>query len=137
MPLLSHVMTASHLQAIQKSFDNGIVYHITIPEKVEALKQLVNKYNRKLDYGMPTSGTAFLRLNYAIKQTPNKESWQMGGGALCYDTVDEQIAQVLSTLAEQRPDVEVTEQLLTAWIINEWERYSVVFELNITVKEKQ
>ncbi len=132
----SHAMTASHLKAIQSSFDNGICYHITVPEKVDELLKLVDKYAKPLDYGVPTCGTAFLRLNTTIKKDPNKDPWQMSGGALTQDSMTREVEDRIKTILDANPDYEVADRSLTAWVLNEWERYSVVFELMLTVKEK-
>lgn len=132
---ITRVMTASHLQAIQQTFDNGICYHITVPERVDQLTAMVSKYARPLDCGIPTSGTAFLRLNTTVKIYPNKESWSLAGGAIVHDTVQEAIDHSIATVLHDKSNMVVAEQSLTAWILNEWDRYVVAFELQLTLKD--
>lgn len=75
----AYAMVAKHLMAISTNFDNGVPYHYTDPAKVEQIKALVTKCAEKLDYGLPTCGTAHLRMNVIVKESPNKESWQYSG----------------------------------------------------------
>jgi len=78
----SYAFVAKHLTQVNKTFDNGIVYHYTDTAKVAEIKDLVSRVAVPLDYGLPTNGTAYPRLNVIIKQSPNKESWQYSGNAL-------------------------------------------------------
>lgn len=133
---VSHVMTTSHLTKIQPIFDNGICYHITVPERVAELTTLVNKYARPFDPSLPEAGTAYLRLNTTTKKSPNSESWQMGGGALVVNSIDDQIESAKAAILSANPEHEIADTLVTAWILNEWDRFSVVFELYVTLKAK-
>lgn len=130
---VSHVMTAAHLQKFQVKWDNGIPYHFTDPVRVKELSELVSKAAVPLDYGLPTSGTAFLRLNVTVKKNPNRDAWQLSGGAITKASVQESVDDAIANVIKANPDYVVKDTLLTAWVLNEWERYSVVFELVITI----
>ena len=126
-------MTARHLMTIRRQFDNGIPYHFADLETVTAIKDLVKRAATKLDYNLPTSGTAHLRMNTIVKESPNKESWQYGGGVLTSEDLDAQIAAACDRTLAANPGKVLKGTTLTCHILNEWERYSVVFELVITV----
>lgn len=130
---VAYAMVAKHLMAIRQSFDNGIPYHFTDPAKVDEIKALVKRAATKLDYGMPTCGTAYLRMNTIVKEFPNKESWQYGGGVLTSEDVDAQIKAACDRTLAANPGKEIKGTTLTCHVLNEWERYSLVFELVITV----
>lgn len=132
---MSHAfaMTARHLMSIRQQFDNCIPYHFTDPETVTAIKDLVKRAATRLDYSLPTSGTAHLRLNTIVKESPNKESWQYGGGVLTSEDLDAQIAAACERTLAANPGKEVKGTTLACHILNEFERYSVVFEVVITV----
>lgn len=132
---MSHAfaMVAKHLMKIRTSFDNGIPYHFTEPSKVMEIKDLVSRCAERLDYSLPTSGTAHLRMNTIVKEFPNKESWQYGGGVLTSENIDAQIEEAKQRTLKANPGKVVRDVGLTCYILNEWERYSVVFELVITV----
>lgn len=136
MSPISHVMTASHLTKIQPTFDNGICYHITVPERVDELTAMVNKYARPFDPKMPEAGTAYIRLNTTTKKSPNSESWQISGGALVVNSIDDQIESAKALVLTNNPEHEIVDTLVTAWILNEWDRFSLVFELYVTIKAK-
>lgn len=136
MASISHVMTASHLTEITPVFDVGVVYHFTDQAKVNQLLGLVDKYARPYGPHVMEKGTAFLRLNTNIKRANLSAPWSMMGGALSCPSMSDEIANQLKQITKNHPDFEIVDQLLTAWIINEWDRYSVVFELNVTVKDK-
>lgn len=130
---IAYAMVAKHLMSICQSFDNGIPYHFTDPNKVNEIKALVTKCATHLDYGLPSCGTAYLRMNVIIKEFPNKESWQYSGGVLTHHDVDAQIEAACERALSANPGKVIKDRLLTCHILNEWERYSVVFELVITV----
>lgn len=134
---VSHVMTAAHLQKFQVKWDYGVPYHFTEASRVQELVDLVTRAAVPCDYNIPTSGTAFLRLNTIIKEAPNKESWIYGGGALVSPDVKGHIEDAKRRAVAEQPDKEVKDTLLTAYVLNEWERFSVVFELVITIGAKQ
>lgn len=134
---ISHVMTAAHLQRFQVKWDYGVPYHFTDPSRVQELVDIVTRTAVPCDYNIPTCGTAFLRLNTIVKEFPNKESWIYGGGALTSPDVQGQIEAAKLRALLGQPGKEVKDTLLTANVINEWERFSVVFELVITVGAKQ
>jgi hypothetical protein len=136
MSQVSHVMIASHLKALQTTFDNGISYHVTQPERVQELLALVDRYAKPFDPRIQESGTAFLRLNVTVKRAPNDLPWSMSGGALMQRSMTDEISQAVTLTETNNPNINVTEQQLTAWVLNEWDRYSVVFELVLTVKDK-
>ncbi len=130
---IAYAMTAKHLGIINQNFDNGIPYHYTDPKKVDEIKALVKKTATQLDYSLPTCGTAHLRLNTIIKEFPNKESWQYGGGVLTSEDVDAQIAMACERAMASKPGKVLKDTSLACYILNEFERYVVVFDLVITV----
>lgn len=132
---MSHAfaMTARHLMSIRQQFDNGVPYHFTDPKTVDDIKALVKRAATQLDYSLPTNGTAHLRMNTIVKESPNKESWQYGGGVLTSGDVDAQIADACKRTLANNPGKVVKGTTLACHILNEWERYSLVFELVITV----
>lgn len=134
---ISHVMTAAHLQRFQVKWDYGIPYHFTEPSRVQELVDLVTRTAVPCDYNIPTCGTAFLRMNTIVKEAPNKESWIYGGGALVTNDVQATIEAAKVRALESSPDKEIKGTTLTAYVLNEWERFSVVFELVITIGAKQ
>lgn len=131
----SYAMTAAHLLKFQTQWSTGVPYHFTYPDKVQELVDLVTRAAEPLSYDTPTCGTAFLRLNYIIKEAPNKESWQYGGGALTSNDVTAHIERLKTTIVPDGKELKDTQ--LTAWIVNEWERFSIVFELVLIVGDKR
>jgi hypothetical protein len=129
-------MTAKHLAEINPNFDIGVVYHLTEASKVDQLLVLVDKYARPYGPHVMEKGTAFLRLNINIRRANNSAPWSMTGGALSRSSMSEEIAVQLQSIEANNPTFEITNKLLTAWVLNEWDRYSVVFELNVTVEDK-
>lgn len=134
MSLVSHVMTASHLKAIQPTFENGIPCHITDPEQVNKLLELVNKYARPFDPRLPELDHAFLRLNVNIRHKRNGDIWGMSGAAQSQRSISNEITQVIEQLKTTNPEHMYSEQTLVAWVLNEWDRFSVVFELNLIME---
>jgi len=129
----AYAMVAKHLTSISPTFDNAIPYHYTDPAKVDQIKSLVTKCAEKLDYGLPTCGTAHLRMNVIVKESPNKDTWQYSGGVLISHDVDAQIEAACERTLQANPGKEIKGTSLSCHILNEWERYSLVFELVITV----
>lgn len=125
----SRAMTASHLNKINLTFDNGIVYHYSVEEKVKEIVAIVDKYNHELDYGMPTSGTAFIRINTTVKRDKNSVPWTVTGGAMVRETISSEVEHAIAEVLKLNPEHTVTKQMLTVHILNEWDRYVVVFEL--------
>ena len=132
----SRVMTASHLSAINPTFDNGIVYHYGVEEKVNEVIKIVDKYNRVLDYGMPISGTAFIRLNTTVKRDQNSAPWAISGGAMVRETIGAEVEHSIENILSLNPGYVVAKQLLTLNIVNEWDRYVIVFELYLDLELK-
>ena len=132
----SRVMTASQLSSINQSFDNGIVYHYGVEEKVQEIIKIVDKYNRVLDYGMPTSGTTFIRINTTVKRDQNSAPWAISGGAMVRESISAEVEQSIENTLKLNPEHEIVKQLMTVNIINEWDRYVVVFELYLDLELK-
>lgn len=132
----SRAMTASHLSKINQTFDNGIVYHYTVEEKVNEIIAIVDKYNRILDYSMPTSGTAFVRINTTVKRDKNSAPWTITGGAMVRESIGAEVEHSIAEVLKQNPEHALTKQLLTVNIVNEWDRYVVVFELQLDLDMK-
>lgn len=130
---IAYAMVAKHLMKVKTVFECGIPHMFSDQAKVEELKALVKKCATQLDYTMPTFGMAHLRLNTIIKEFTNKESWQYGGGVLISGDVDAQIEAACQRALDANPGKAIKSKTLTCGIINEWERYSVVFELVIEV----
>lgn len=135
MSVKSHAMVAKHLAKINQNFENGIVYHYTKPEQVEEIKDLVKRAAEPLDYGLPTSGTAHLRLNVIVKKTPDKLSWQYSGSCLTSPDLDLLVEQAKAVALANNPNNKIQSESLQCYILNEWERYSVVFELQINLED--
>lgn len=129
----AYAMVARHLMKISTCFDNGIPYHYTDPVRVNEIKDIVKRCATKLDYGLPTSGTAHLRLNYVVKEGAIKESWSHGGGVLTSEDVDAQVEAICQRVLAANPGKVIKSTQLTCSILNEWERYVVVFDLGIMV----
>lgn len=129
----SHVILANHLMGISSTFDNGVVYYYTHTKQIAQLVELVRKNAQPLDYGIPTSGTVFLRLNYKVrsKEIPTP---LIGGGAITQPDVAMEILDVIKQVSESNPGRIIEEGNLSATILNDWGRYSLVFELDIMVK---
>ena len=132
----SRAMTASNLKSISPTFDNGIVYHYTEEEKVNEIIKLVDKYNRVLDYGMPTSGTAFLRMNTTVRRDKNSAPWAISGGAMTLDSVAGEAIRSIELVLKNNPEYKLDKQHMSVNIINEWDRYVVVFELYLDLELK-
>ena len=136
MSTVSHVMTASHLKAIQSTFENGIPYHVTDSVEVQKLVEMVNKYARPFDPRLPELDQAFLRLNVNIRHKRNGEIHSRQGAALTQVSMTKEIDRVVEQIKTEDPNGTYNEPVLKAWILNEWDRYSVVFELNLMVCEQ-
>lgn len=136
MSLVSHVMTASHLKAIQPIFTNGIPYHVTDEAEVKTLLGLIDKYSRLFDPRLPELDQAFLRLNVIIRHKSNGDVWSMAGGALPQRSMSAEIDAALEQIKEANPDSAFSEQVVVAWVLNEWDRFSVVVELNLMMESK-
>lgn len=132
----SRALTAAHLSKINQVFDNGIVYHYGDEVKVNEIIAIVDKYNRELDYGMPTSGTAFVRINTTVKRDKNSVPWAVTGGAMTHESIGAEVKHSIETVLKLNPEHVLTKQLLTVNIINEWDRYVVVFELYLDLDMK-
>ena len=132
----SRVMTASQLNAINPSFDNGIVYHFGVDTKVQEIIKIVDRYNRVVDHGMPVSGTAFIRINTTVKRDKNSAPWAITGGAMTRESIGAEVEHSIETVLQLNPEHEIAKQLLTVNIVNEWDRYVVVFELYLDLELK-
>lgn len=133
MSHVSHVMTASHLKAIQPTFTNGIPYHVIDQAVLQNLTEIVNKYSRPFDPRLPELDQAFLRLNVIIRHKRSGDVHAMMGEALTQRSITDEIDRVKAQIKTDNPDCIYSDAIVTAWILNEWDRFAVVFELNLLV----
>lgn len=130
----SYAFVAKHLTQLKPSYDCGVFYHFTTDDKVAEMKALVKRVAEPFDYSLPTCGTAHPRLNVIVKQFPNKESWQYSGGALTTPDVDALIDTARDVALHNNPNTRIKSETLTCSVLNEWERYAVVFELQLNLE---
>lgn len=134
MSQVSHVMTASHLKAIQPTFANGIPYHVVELPEVQKLLELIDRYSRPFDPRLPELEQAFLRLNVIVRHKRSGDIYSMAGGALPQRSMSAEITTALEQIKTSNPDNVISEPIVTAWILNEWDRWSVVIELNLMME---
>lgn len=134
---ISRVMSAKHLLTIQTLFENGVIHQFSIADKVKALKELVNKHITTLDYETPTLGTVFLRVHTTIERGSNQSLFGLSGSIISRDTVDEEIAHAIEIFKLTNPTLEIESTVVTASILNSSERYTLIFNLKITIKDTQ
>lgn len=132
----SYVMQAKHLAQLRVIYDNGIPYHFNNEDDVNKIKAIITENAVKLEYGIPESGIAYLRINVLVKDSADGKLITCSGGALTSEKVDIQLEQMKQIAIETYSDKVIKEQKLTVSILNEWERYSLVFDLILTMNNK-